>query len=140
MCINKIITRHEKLNNDEISLSELPTNDISYGNEYNLTVPTHDQTYNMHDTNRPNNMRSHQHINESELENSVDNRTILVNTSGDTPLVYSLDEISSTIQIPANLQHLGPSITPLDAGSGDIEIDNGLDTNNDKLKNFNSIE
>ena len=128
---------NETLNNDITTSNDIPIDDITYDNETNLLVPDVQIVYNPNDVNRPANELSHQIIENDELETKVDQNSILVNTSGDTPLVFSLDELTYTHQPPSDSQHLAPSIKPIDAGSGIITID--VTQNNNKLYKLKSL-
>jgi len=134
---NKKIIKTELLSNDVVTSNDLPVNDISFDNETDLLIPDRQMIYNQNDINRPGNDISHQQIEEEDLELKVDQNSVLVNTTGDTPLVYSLDELTYTVQTPSESQNLAPSITPMDAGSGIIKID--VLNNNNKLYKLRSI-
>jgi hypothetical protein len=125
------------LNNDIINTNDIPINDISYDNELNYVIPDKEVIYNQNDLNRPNSELPHQETNDEDLELKVDQNNILVNTTGDTPIVYSLDELTYTEQTPSELQNLSPSIKPLDAGSGVITID--VTQHNNKLYKLKSL-
>jgi hypothetical protein len=123
---NDIINNiYESLTNDNVHSNDLPINDISYDNELDLTAPDreiaynpHNHTYSTHNHTHGNSGRKlpSQHINNADLENIVDQNSVLVDTTGDTPLVYSLDELDT----PLNNTHYAPSIHAIDAGSGKI--------------------
>ncbi len=127
------LTSNNLTNDENLLGSEIPVNDISYGNEYGLRVPTKNMVYNEYDVNKPANDLPTQKLDNEDLELEADNNNILVNTGGNTPLVYSLDEISETVYV----KRAPETVKPMDAGSGIISTSV---FNNDKLNNFNSIE
>ena len=123
-----------KLNNDE---KQIYLNDSTYNNETNLLVPTKDTIYNPNDIHRPNIDLPTQEDSSDSVSES-DKLSIMVNTSGDTPLVYSLDELTHTVS------HLPPTSSPsgyipieIDTGSGDVTRNTIVNNNN--LNSFNSI-
>ena len=123
-------TIKERINND------LPDNAITAAGDANLLIPTGDQTYNPHDTNRPQNNASHQTT--SNLNNNLNLNTDFVDTSMDIPIVYSFDEIKDTTVVSVTPSIFNPSISPLiDTGSGTIKKD--IHENNQILNKFNSI-
>ena len=124
----------QELNNDE---PPIYLNDSTFNNEINLLVPTKDTIYNPNDIHRPNNDLPTQEES-SESISETDKLSIMVNTSADTPLVYSLDELTHTVR------HLPPTSAPsgyipieIDSGSGDISRNTIVYNNN--LNSFNSI-
>lgn len=118
--------KNEHINND------LPDNQVTQEGDSRLLIPTSEQTYNLYDTNRPDNTYSHQ---TTELNNMNDS-TGLANTDPSIPIVYSFDELSETTDIiPLNPSS---SSKTFDTGSGQI---NGPDEiNNNIMNNFDSIE
>jgi hypothetical protein len=128
---------NETLNNDITTTNDKPIDNATFDNETNLLVPDVQIVYNPNDVNRPANELPHQMIDENELESKVDQNNILVNTTGDTPLVFSLDELTYIQQAPSDTQNLEASIKPIDAGSGIITID--LANNNNKLYKLKSL-
>jgi len=139
---NIIISISENLNNNITSSNNIPVNDISYDNEYDLLVPDKPNIYNPNDSNRPANNLSHQ-TSDTDLDSKVDTQTLLVNTTGDTPIVYSLDELevtSTSMYTPTLTPSLVPIyIKPINTGSGKIIMNDG-ENNNNKLNRFMSIE
>jgi hypothetical protein len=114
----------EHINND------LPSNEITQEGDSRFLIPTEDEVYNPHDTNRIDNIYGHQEI--SPDGNNIN--TELVNTDLSIPLVYSLDEIKDTTIILST-----PSIPDIiDAGSGVIVPTDNI--NNNVLNNFNSLK
>jgi len=111
------------------SIGPIYYNDTSYNDETDLLVPTKDMVYNPYDANRPANELP---IQEQNQEISTDKLSTVTNTSGDTPIVYSHDELTHTIyNTPTMIQ---PEI---DAGSGNIN--NNVEINNNKLNNLQGI-
>jgi len=137
-----IVSISENLNNNITVGNDKPVNDISYDNEYDLLVPDKPNVYNPNDVNRPANNLSHQ-TSDTDLNLKVDNQTLLLNTTGDTPIVYSLDELevtSTSMYAPALTPSIIPKyIKPIDTGSGKIIINDG-ENNNNKLNRLKSIE
>jgi hypothetical protein len=135
------INIYENLNNTIVHSNDIPVNDISYDNEYDLLVPDKQNIYNPNDSNRPANNLSHQ-TSDTDLELKVDNQTLLINTTGDTPIVYSLDELevtSGSMYTPTHTPSLlSPSIKPIDSGSGKVNTD--VIARNNKLNRLKSIE
>jgi hypothetical protein len=93
--------------------------------------------YNLNDIHRPNNDLPIQEDNQESVSES-DKLSIMVNTSADTPLVYSLDELTHTVS------HLPPTSSPsgyipieIDAGSGNVSRNTIVNNNN--LNSFYSI-
>lgn len=133
----------EKLNNMNVYSNDLPENDISYDNEYDLLVPAKQYVYNPNDTNRPLNTYGHQQP-DSDLALKTDTQTLMVNTTGDTPVVYSLDELRTTglsMYTPTSTpSYLSPSIKPIDAGSGNVYKNIQVNNNDTKLYYLKSIE
>jgi len=131
----------ENLNNTITSSNDMPVNDISYDNEYDLLVPDRQNIYNPNDSNRPANNLSHQ-ISDTDLDLKVDGQTLLVNTTADTPIVYSLDELEVTSGSMFTPTHtpslLSPSIKAIDTGSGKVDTD--VISRNNKLNRLRSIE
>ena len=125
------------LNNEIINTNDKPINDVSFDNELNYVIPDKEVVYNQNDINQPNSELPHQETNDEDLELKVDQSNILVNTTGDTPIVYSLDELTYTEQTPSDFQNLAPSVKPLDAGSGIITID--VTQHNNKLYKLKSL-
>jgi hypothetical protein len=136
-----IVSISENLNNNITVGNDKPVNDISYDNEYDLLVPDKQNIYNPNDINRPANNLPHQ-MADTDLDLKVDNHTLLLNTTGDTPIVYSLDELaitSTSMYTPALTPSIVPLyIKPIDSGSGKIVTD--LTVNNNKLNRLKSIE
>jgi hypothetical protein len=133
--INNIINNIcESLTNDNVHSNDIPINDISYDNELDLTAPDREIAYNPHNHTYGNSrILPSQHINNANLENIVDENSVLVDTTGDTPLVYSLDELNA----PENNSYYAPSIHAIDAGSGKI-LQHKI--YNNKMDNLKSIE
>jgi hypothetical protein len=133
----------EKLNNMNVYSNNLPENDISYDNEYDLLVPDKQNTYNPYDSNRPLNTYGHQ-TDDPDLSSKVDGQTLMVNTTGDTPVVYSLDELATTglsMYTPTKTpSHISPLIHPIDAGSGNVYKNIQVNNNDHKLYYIKSIE
>lgn len=133
----------EKLNNMIIYSNDKPENDISYNNEYDLLVPDKQNTYNPYNTNQPLNTYGQQ-TDDPDLSLKVDGQTLMVNTTGDTPVVYSLDELETTglsIYTPTSTpSHISPLIKPEDAGSGNVYQNIEVNNNNRKLYYLKSIE
>ena len=130
----------EKLNNMKVYSNDKPENDISYDNEYDLLVPDRQYVYNPNDTNRPLNTYGHQTA-DSDLSLKVDDQTLMVNTTGDTPVVYSLDELETTglsMYTPTKSPSL--LIIPEDAGSGNVYQNIEVNNHNTKLYYLKSIE
>jgi hypothetical protein len=112
-------------------------NDSSYNDETNLLVPTKNMIYNPNDIYRPANDLP---IQEQSTDNvsEIDKSSIMVNTSGDTPLVYSLDELTHTISnIPPTSAPSGYIPIEIDTGSGNITRNTTVNNNN--LNSFHSI-
>lgn len=137
-----IVSINENLNNNITSSNNMPVNDYSYDNEQDLLVPDRPNVYGRYDTNRPANNYGRQ-TTDTDLDSKVDNQTLLVNTTGDTPIVYSLDvlEVTSTsMYAPVFTPSMLPSyIKPIDTGSGKIVMNDG-DVNNNELNRLMSIE
>lgn len=133
----------EKLNNMNVYSNNLPENDISYDNEYDLLVPDRQNVYNPNDSNRPLNTYGHQ-TSDSDLSLKVDGQTLMVNTTSDTPVVYSLDELETTglsKYTPTSTPSLvSPLINHEDAGSGNVYQNIEVNNNNPKLYYIKSIE
>ena len=133
----------EKLNNMIIYSNDKPENDISYNNEYDLLVPDKQNVYNPYNTNQPLNTYGQQ-TDDPDLSLKVDGLTLMVNTTGDTPVVYSLDELETTglsIYTPTSTpSHISPLIIPEDAGSGNVYQNIEINNNNRKLYYIKSIE
>jgi hypothetical protein len=133
MVINNVLTMiviyvydfpKEHINND------IPNNDVALEGDSRFLIPTEDEVYNPHDTNRIDNIYGHQEIS---LDGNNEN-TESVNTDLSIPLVYSLDEIKET-----TIASVTPSITDIiDTGSGVIIHTDNI--NNNVLNNFHSIE
>lgn len=125
ICILLILLINTCFNN------EFLTNDLPYNNDdSNLLIPTSDQVYNPHDSNRVGNQLSHQ---VTPIFNSNAD-TIGANTSIDIPIVYSKDELRDT-----SIKHTNsPSHKIIDTGSGNI--DHHMEINNNALNNLQSIE
>jgi len=117
----------EKLTDNKINIYN---NNRSYNDETNLLVPTKNMEYNPYDIHRPANELP---IQEQDNEIDTDKLSTVVNTTGDTPIVYSHDELTHTIY------HNPPSIiqAEIDAGSGNINTDVEIHTN--KLDNLQGI-
>ena len=124
------ITQNEKLT-DEVKTEDIYENDTSYNNESNLLIPESQYVFNPYDVNRP---ISELPIQEKTIEGDSQNKSLLVNTSPDTPIVYSLDELTHTIfpSTPSTNSEI-----EIDTGSGNIKKD--ILVNNNKLNNFSSI-
>jgi len=133
---NLFSKKSELLTNDIVRTNDIPVNDISYDNELELTVPDTDMVFNPHGHTRPSKRLPHQNIDNQNLEDRVDENTVYVNTSGDTPLVYSLDRLD--MEIDTKQSYASPSITPIDTGSG--EIITTTEINNNNMNNLQSIE
>ena len=133
-----IICLNENLNNNIISSNNMPVNDYSYDNEQDLLVPDRPNGYGLYDTNRPANNYGRQ-TTDTDLDSKVDNQTLLLNTTGDTPIVYSLDQLevtSTSMYAPAFTPSMLPLyIKPIDTGSGKIVMNDG-DVNNNELNGF----
>jgi hypothetical protein len=131
----------EKLNNMNVYSNYKPdTGGVPFNNEYDLLVPDKQNTYNPYDSNRPLNTYGHQ-TDDPDLGSKVDGQTLMVNTTGDTPVVYSLDELETTglsIYTPTNSPSL--PIIPEDAGSGNVYQNIEVNNNNPKLYYLKSIE
>jgi hypothetical protein len=134
---------NEKLNNMNVYSNDKPENDISYDNEYDLLVPDKQNTYNPYDSNRPLNTYGHQ-TDDPDLTLKVDDQTLMVNTGGDTPVVYSLDELETTglskYTPTSTPSHISPIIIDDDAGSGNVYQNIEVNNNNRKLYYLKSIE
>jgi hypothetical protein len=133
----------EKLNNMNVYSNNLPENDISYDNEYDLLVPDKQNAYNPYNANQPLNTYGQQ-TNDSDLSLKVDGQTLMVNTDSDTPVVYSLDELATTglskytpTKTPS---HISSLIHPIDAGSGNVYQNIQPNNNDHKLYYLKSIE
>jgi hypothetical protein len=124
--LNQPYLMKESINND------LPDNNIVAQGDTNLLIPTSNQVYNPHDSNRTGNTYSRQ---QTVLMNNNQNTTY-VNTDISIPLVYSMDELKdTTVRLhypPSYVHHI------IDAGSGDIEPERD-DDNNNVLTNFRGI-
>ena len=133
----------EKLNNMHVYSNDKPENDISYDNEYDLLVPDKQNVNNPYNTNQPSNAYGQQ-TNDSDLGLKTDGRTGIVNTGGDTPVVYSLDELETTglskYTPTSTPSHISPLIIPEDAGSGNVYQNIEINNNNRKLYYIKSIE
>lgn len=125
LIISEYTIKNEHINND------LPDNQITQLGNNNLLIPTSDQVYNPNDTNRPNNVDSHQVTN----INNINTNTDLANTDPSIPIVYINDELEDSNYIINT-----PSLpyNNIDTGSGVIEPP--TDINNNALNNFSSIE
>jgi hypothetical protein len=139
MTIKDIYQRFDQQSNSHLNNDEPPVylNDSTYNNDTNLLVPTKDMIYNPNDIHRPNNDLPIQEESKESVSES-DKLSIMVNTSGNTPLVYSLDELTHTVS------HLPPTTSPsgyipieIDTGSGDVSRNTIVNNNN--LNLFNSI-
>ena len=117
----------EKLNDNTPLLTNYE-NDTSIDND--LLVPTKNMVYNPYDSHRPSNDLP---IQEQDIESESNLLTTNVNTSGDTPIVYSLDELTHTVY-NSPTSNLLPEI---DTGSGDIDKD--IIVKNTKSVSFSSI-
>ena len=136
--ISNFSKKNELLTNDIVHMNDIPVNDISFDNELELTVPDTDMVYNPHGSNRPERTLPYQHIDSQNLADRVDQNTVFVNTSGDTPIVYSLDRLEIENNTPS---FLSPSIRQIDAGSGEIiTINTTHKINNNVMDNMKSIE
>jgi len=133
---NLFSKKNELLTNDNVHTNDIPVNDISYDNELELTIPDTDVGYNPYGHTRPAQILPHQYIDNQNLEDRVDQNTVYVNTSADTPIVYSLDRLD--MEIDTSKSYASPSITPIDAGSGDIITLKTINNNN--MDNLKSIE
>jgi hypothetical protein len=123
-----------KLNNEEPNLY---LNDSSYNDDTNLLIPTKDTIYNPNDIHKPNNDLPTQEDN-SESVSDPDKLSIMVNTSANTPLVYSFDELTHTVtNLPPTSSPSGYIPIEIDTGSGDIL--RNITVNNNNLNSFNSI-
>ena len=130
----------EKLNNMNVYSNDKPENDISYDNEYDLLVPDKQNVYNPYNTNQPLNTYGQQ-TDDPDLSLKTDGQTLMVNTGGDTPVVYSLDELETTglsKYTPTNSPIL--PIIPEDAGSGNVYQNIEVNNNNRRLYYIKSIE
>jgi hypothetical protein len=132
---NIFFKKNEFLTNENVHMNDVPVNDISFDNELELTIPDKDMIYNPHGHRRPEPTLPYQHIDSHNLADRVDQNTVYVNTSGDTPLVYSLDRLDIDNNTP---ELLSPSIRPIDAGSGKIITTHTI--NNNVMDNMKSIE
>jgi hypothetical protein len=135
MSIKDIYQRFDqKLNNDETSVY---VNDSTFDTDANLLIPTKNMVYNPNDIYGPNNDLPTQEQSSDSISDP-DKSSIMVNTSGDTPLVYSLDELTDTItDLPPTFSPSGYIPIEIDTGSGDISRNTTV--NNNKLNSFNSI-
>ena len=140
LTIKDIYQRFDQESNTNLNNKEpnLYLNDSSSNNDTNLLIPTKDTIYNPNDIHRPNIDLPTQE-DSSESISDPDKLSILVNTSANTPLVYSLDELTHTVS------HLPPTTSPsgyipieIDTGSGDISRNSTVNNNN--LNSFYSIE
>lgn len=127
ICILLILLINTCFNN------EFLTNNFPYNNDdSNLLIPTSDQVYNPHDSNRVDNQSSHQVT--SIFNTNAD--TVGANTSIDIPIVYSKDELRDTsikhVHTPSHIHKI------IDTGSGSIEPP--IEINNNALNNLQSIE
>ena len=133
----------EKLNNMNVYSNDKPDTGVPFNNEYDLLVPDKQNTYNPYDSNRPLNTYGHQ-TDDPDLSSKVDGQTLMVNTTGDTPVVYSLDELETTglsMYTPTRTpSHISPLINPEDAGSGTVYQNIEVNNNNRKLYYLKSIE
>jgi len=133
----------EKLNNMNVYSNDKPDTGVPFNNEYDLLVPDKQNTYNPYDSNRPLNTYGHQ-TDDPDLSSKVDGQTLMVNTTGDTPVVYSLDELATTglsIYTPTRTpSHISPLIHSIDAGSGNIYQNIEVNNNDRKLYYIKSIE
>ena len=135
MSIKDIYQRFDqKLNNND---TPIYVNDSSFDNDTNLLIPTKNMVYNPNDMYGPGNDLPTQEESSDSIAD-VDKLSIMVNTSGDTPLVYSLDELTDTItNSPPTFSPSGYIPIEIDTGSGDISRNTTV--NNNKLNSFNSI-
>lgn len=135
MSIKDIYQRFDqKINNDD---TPIYVNDSSFDNDTNLLIPTKNMVYNPNDMYGPGNDLPTQEESSDSIAD-VDKLSIMVNTSGDTPLVYSLDELTDTItNSPPTFSPSGYIPIEIDTGSGDISRNTTV--NNNKLNSFNSI-
>jgi hypothetical protein len=124
---NYLSSTKEQINND------LPDNSITAAGESNLLIPTSDQVYNPHDTNRPANDESHQETN----INNNNESTVLVNTDPSIPIVYSMDQLEDTTAYYNSPTPSNP-LNFIDSGSG--QIITNTEVNNNVMNDFNSIE
>jgi len=131
---DQVVSNINTVNKNETTIYE---NDSTYNDEKNLLIPTKNMVYNPFDINRPENDLPTQEISKDYTLDS-DKSSINVNTSGDTPIVYSLDELTHTVS------NIPPSNTPsgyipinIDSGSGNIERNKVVNNNNMNL--FHSI-
>jgi hypothetical protein len=135
MILNKIFLIYSewslktKFKNEHIN-NDLPNNQVTMEGNDNLLIPTSDQVFNPYDSNRPANQYSHQ---ETNLNNSNNSNTELVDTDMSIPIIYTHDEIGVTNTVTYN-----PSMTMIDSGSGTINSTNEI--NNNVMNNFSSIE
>lgn len=133
----------EKLNNMKVYSNDKPENDISYDNEYDLLVPDKQNVYNPYNTNQPLNTYGQQ-TDDPDLSLKTDGQTLMVNTGGDTPVVYSLDELETTglskYTPTSTPSHISPLIIPEDAGSGNVYQNIEVNNYNRKLYYLKSIE
>ena len=128
----------EKLNNMNVYSNDKNINKVY--NENDLLVPDKQNTYNPYDSNRPLNTYGHQ-TDDPDLSSKVDGQTLMVNTTGDTPVVYSLDELETTglsMYTPTKSPSL--LIIPEDAGSGNVYQNIEVNNHNTKLYYLKSIE
>jgi hypothetical protein len=119
----------EKLSENTYDEGQIYENDTSIDN--NLLIPTKNMVYNPYDIHRPANDLP---IQEQSIESESDLLSKNINTSGDTPIVYSLDVLSHTVYNTPTQQNLLPDI---DTGSGAISKD--IEINNTKSVTFSSI-
>jgi len=122
----KYIENLSENNSDNVHEYE---NDTSVDN--NLLIPTKDMVYNPYDIHRPSNDLP---IQEQSIESESDILSKNINTTGDTPIVYSLDELSHTVYHTPTQPNLLPDI---DTGYGAISKD--IEINNTKSVTFSSI-
>lgn len=110
------------------SYRQVYENDTSVDND--LLIPTKDMAYNQYDIYRPANDIP---IQEQEMESESDILTTNVNTAGNTPIVYSRDELTHTTYSSPSFNEFNG----IDAGSG--PIDENIDVQNNKSVSFSSI-
>jgi hypothetical protein len=135
MSIKDIYQRFDqKLNNND---TPIYVNDSNFDNDTNLLIPTKNMVYNPNDMYGPgNDLPTQEESSDSAAD--IDKLSVTVNTSGDTPLVYSLDELTDTvIDLPPTFSPSGYIPIEIDTGSGDISRNTYV--NNNRLNSFNSI-